>query len=78
MTHTLCPVCDTEIAEDTDLYHECGKTVDKLKTVGGMLSKYKNVELWEHESRAWELAVQGKYADRKQVALASLRVESHV
>ena len=39
-------------------------TQKRKKTAGGMLSKYKNVELWEQESRAWELAVKEKYADR--------------
>jgi len=34
------------------------------KSAGGMLSKYKNIELWEQESHAWERAVKEKYANR--------------
>ncbi len=34
------------------------------KTARGMLSKYKNIALWEQESTAWELAVKEKYANR--------------
>ena len=34
------------------------------KNAGGMLSKYKNVKLWEQEASAWERAVKEKYVNR--------------